>query len=426
MSSANSRLFSSRVRPLDLWKRRERLRQSSYWRDLSTNSNDDDKPWLAHKQRQEHYKEWRANHVIYRQNLLRERCHAPTLCSKQPDTMYSYKNRSEWNDLKSKPTTSQPLIDAHKKPNSYSRLLSSVHTLSHNDGANRMKQRNHNIVKQLQAPNPTSAQNHLSSVHPSHFYTCYSTISIPQIHVNSIRHFSTQSPKQKDDETDESTKDSNATNHPTRMQAFSTQLQSIPNIITLTRIVATPYLSYLIITDQYGYALGGCFLAAFSDYMDGYIAKNYNSATVLGTYLDPLADKLIINTLAVSLGYQDILPIWIVSLWLARDVGLMATTYWWVRKNTDRSKGQAVIDPGRTPLQVHPTNISKVNTVLQFFTLFGGIGVGMMDGAGQDILLGLCYITAGTTIASGVSYLGGSRLKMSTNMKKSEKTNGDS
>lgn len=231
---------------------------------------------------------------------------------------------------------------------------------------------------------------HLGSVPPN---SENETKSSPTDTKNRNNHPSTSFSSENSSSSDTSNHDKDTTSPAqSQMQSFSTQLRSIPNMITLARIFSTPCLSYLIVTNQYTYALAGCTMAAFSDYLDGYIAKNYNATTVLGTYLDPLADKFIINVLALSLGYQEILPVWIVGMWFTRDIGLMATTYWWVRKHTDTSKGQVVIDPGRTPLQVHPTNISKVNTVLQFLTLFGGMGVGMMDGAGHEALLGLWYV----------------------------------
>lgn len=152
------------------------------------------------------------------------------------------------------------------------------------------------------------------------------------------------------------------------------QLKSPPNLITLSRILSTPVLSYFIITQHYDWALYGCAAAGFSDFLDGFLAKRYQMNTVLGTYLDPLADKILINVLSISLWYADILPTPLIVLWFGRDVALMGATYLLVRSET-KSDGRFVVDPVNTPLKVEPTNISKVNTVFQFLTL----GVGMIQ-----------------------------------------------
>jgi cardiolipin synthase len=151
------------------------------------------------------------------------------------------------------------------------------------------------------------------------------------------------------------------------LQNWLTQLKSPPNIITSTRILCTPILSHLIISEQYELALYGCLMAGASDALDGFLARHLNMKTVLGSYLDPLADKALINVLAVSLWYVHILPAPLVLLWGLRDVGLVVGSYLHVQQNT--SQGKWVIDPVTTPLQVQPTTISKVNTALQFLTL---------------------------------------------------------
>jgi cardiolipin synthase len=138
------------------------------------------------------------------------------------------------------------------------------------------------------------------------------------------------------------------------------QLKSPPNIITTARIVSTPLLSYLIITENYELALYGCFAAGISDVLDGYLAKNYDMATVLGSYLDPLADKFLINVVSLSLWYAGILPTPLICLWLARDVGLMGAAWYLYASSI-------------TTIKVEPTSISKVNTALQFLTLYVGL-----------------------------------------------------
>mmetsp|Transcript_20780 Transcript_20780/g.29334 ORF Transcript_20780/g.29334 Transcript_20780/m.29334 type:complete len:324 (-) Transcript_20780:37-1008(-) len=187
------------------------------------------------------------------------------------------------------------------------------------------------------------------------------------------------------------------------IQNFLVQLKSPPNILTSTRIILSPVLGYLIISGDYSTALMGCVYCGVTDFLDGFIAKRYNMSTVLGTYLDPLGDKIIINVLSVSLWYDGILPSPLVALWFARDIGLLVATYMYVRSNT--KTGQRVIDPVTTPLKVEPTNISKLNTVLQFLTLT----VGLMQpiyGIPTEYLAGLCWLTGGTTFASGLSYVG--------------------
>lgn len=200
------------------------------------------------------------------------------------------------------------------------------------------------------------------------------------------------------------------------------QLKSPPNMITTARILSTPFLSHLIITENYEWALCGCLVAGLSDILDGHLAKHYNMTTVLGSYLDPLADKLLINVVSLSLWHVDILPTPLILLWLSRDVGLMVSTYLLVRSHT--VSGNIVVDPVTTPFQVKPTAISKLNTCLQFVTLF----LAMLQPlpctvVPPGVLEGSCYITGITTICSGYSYIGGGSLTASGNHHDSQNKN---
>lgn len=216
-----------------------------------------------------------------------------------------------------------------------------------------------------------------------------------------------------------------------QIESLLTQAQSIPNIITLSRIASTPLLAYFIINNQYDLAIFGCILAGISDYADGYIAKNYNAATVLGTYLDPLADKIFINGLAISLTVSGVLPIWCCFTWLGRDVLLIGMSYKMVAKATEGT-GHAVMNPDRTPLKIEPSLISKGNTVLQFGTLSLGMGaaswyggnvadVGLWDISigdcvvGMNLMESMSLITCGTTVWSGMGYLDGKSVTSSDN-----------
>ncbi|KAL7542596.1 hypothetical protein ACHAXR_012236 [Thalassiosira sp. AJA248-18] len=223
--------------------------------------------------------------------------------------------------------------------------------------------------------------------------------------------------------------------------AILLQLSSPPNILTLSRILATPYLSYLLIShhdkslaadtlstistnlDQSStpaFALSLFLFMGFTDYLDGFVARTFPStATVLGTYLDPLADKIFISVLSLTLWYTGSLPGMLVGLWVARDVGIMGSVYWLVRQETARKRSKesiAVMDPQNTPLKVQASFMSKVNTSLQIGLIALGIAgeVPCID-IPPDLMTTLIWITAGTTIGSSLGYVDGSALKKSGN-----------
>jgi cardiolipin synthase len=183
-------------------------------------------------------------------------------------------------------------------------------------------------------------------------------------------------------------------------------------------------------SNQYKLAVIGCILAGISDVLDGHIARTYNQKTILGTYLDPLADKIFINGIALSLSYTNIIPLWCTSLWLGRDVLLIGMAYR-TAAIASQGSGNNVVDPASTPLKIKPSMISKVNTLFQFGTIWTGLGcaaLGYQDVFSSSVLLtgggggewydwsispmeGLCIVTCGTTILSGLGYLDGKAMK---------------
>jgi cardiolipin synthase (CMP-forming) len=95
---------------------------------------------------------------------------------------------------------------------------------------------------------------------------------------------------------------------------------TLPNQLTILRILLIPVFVFLLVNDARIYALGVFLLTCISDCLDGYIARTWRQQTTLGTFLDPIADKLLMMTTFVTLAVQGALPVPLTILLIARDV----------------------------------------------------------------------------------------------------------
>ena len=99
-----------------------------------------------------------------------------------------------------------------------------------------------------------------------------------------------------------------------------------PNILTLCRIASAPILVYLLTLTgpvAAGLAAGLFFIATITDFLDGYIARNYGSGTTLGKFLDPLADKVVVISALIMLAGTPQLPrvpAWMVAILVIREI----------------------------------------------------------------------------------------------------------
>ena len=85
-------------------------------------------------------------------------------------------------------------------------------------------------------------------------------------------------------------------------------IYTVPNILTFSRLVAAPLVGYFLVHDQYSYALALFTYAGITDLVDGYIARRYNLQTVVGTVIDPMADKLLMTVGVVCLAVNGSIP----------------------------------------------------------------------------------------------------------------------
>jgi cardiolipin synthase len=128
---------------------------------------------------------------------------------------------------------------------------------------------------------------------------------------------------------------------------------SIPNLISLGRIILVPIVVWTIILGEMRGAFFLFLAAGVSDAVDGFLAKRFRMASELGAYLDPLADKALIVSIYVALGVAGALPISLVILVVSRDIMIISgfMLSWLVGK----------------PMPIKPLPVSKANTVAQIF-----------------------------------------------------------
>ncbi|MDI9409284.1 MAG: CDP-alcohol phosphatidyltransferase family protein [Candidatus Pacebacteria bacterium] len=168
-------------------------------------------------------------------------------------------------------------------------------------------------------------------------------------------------------------------------------INALPTAITLTRILAVPLVLWLIIDSNFVMAFWVFAYASVSDAIDGALARFLDARTELGAYLDPIADKLLLVSVYVSLGLQHFIPIWLVILVAFRDLLIIG--------------GVVMFQTADRPLAMIPTVISKVNSLLQFILATWSLAA---VGFGWDypmISSLLVYTVATTTVLSGVVYV---------------------
>ncbi|CAI5746552.1 unnamed protein product [Peronospora destructor] len=184
------------------------------------------------------------------------------------------------------------------------------------------------------------------------------------------------------------------------------QVVNVPNVITAARILATPYLAYLIVQGDHVSAIGLLTVAGVSDWLDGFIARTFHQESIVGSFLDPIADKLLIGALSFSMMWTGLLPLPLAALILGRDGMLIGGTFYHRLKTKDETSGFFdTSDNGA--FQVKPSILSKVNTALQLSTF----GLALTNAAWQmppDLALNLLFGVVGTTtFLSGSEYLYG-------------------
>lgn len=165
---------------------------------------------------------------------------------------------------------------------------------------------------------------------------------------------------------------------------------NVPNSITIFRIILVPVIVIFLIEGQELYALLAFLLAGIGDGLDGFLARALNQKTALGAFLDPLADKLLLTTLYVVMGFCHLAPGWLAVLVASRDLLILS--------------GLAILAWHSHLPAIKPTLDSKITTFLQIVTIAYLLGRGYLPA--QEWLTGLLLTTtAAFTVISGLRYI---------------------
>ncbi len=98
------------------------------------------------------------------------------------------------------------------------------------------------------------------------------------------------------------------------------QLRAAPNLLTLLRLIFIPFAVIAVLQNHYGWALAIFIAAGVSDGLDGLLARLLQQKTVLGQYLDPIADKLLLSTMFLVLASMNKIRWWVTVLVFSRDI----------------------------------------------------------------------------------------------------------
>lgn len=166
---------------------------------------------------------------------------------------------------------------------------------------------------------------------------------------------------------------------------------TVPNLITVMRLLLVPVIVWLIGDGEYLAAFWLFVIAGISDGVDGFIAKRFNVISELGAYLDPIADKALLVSIYIALSFINQIPYWLVVAVVSRDVLIVgAVLLSWIM---DR------------PVAMQPLLISKANTAAQIVlasVVLGALAFNMELGTLRTVLV---VTTALLTVLSAVAYL---------------------
>ncbi|MBZ5536405.1 MAG: CDP-alcohol phosphatidyltransferase family protein [Acidobacteriia bacterium] len=173
------------------------------------------------------------------------------------------------------------------------------------------------------------------------------------------------------------------------------QLFTLSNQLTVARMAMVPIFVLLVMYGMIGWALLVFLLAGVTDMLDGWLARWLHQRTVLGTYLDPIADKMLLTASFVTLSIQSVpiknhIPLWATALFISRDIIIVVSAL--------------IIYIATGFRNFRPSVYGKITTLLQLATVLTSIGFSYL-GYRSLIARATVYAAVAATAFSGFHYV---------------------
>ncbi len=166
---------------------------------------------------------------------------------------------------------------------------------------------------------------------------------------------------------------------------------TIPNMITVMRFLLVPGVVFALLSGEWGWAFAGFVIAGVSDGVDGYIARRFNQRSELGAYMDPIADKALLVSVFIVLGYLGQVPLWLVVLAVSRDVLIIG--------------GVLLASVMGKPVEMKPFMVSKINTAVQIMLAALILGENAFGYDSGRLRTAVIWSSGLLTVASAAAYL---------------------
>ena len=163
------------------------------------------------------------------------------------------------------------------------------------------------------------------------------------------------------------------------------------NLLTLARILLIPFILYWLGQERFTLTLFLFLVMALTDILDGYIARRWKQKTLLGSYLDPIADKLLLVSVFICLAFMGQIPVWLVIWTVLRDLLILCSAVF-VRLTVG-----AISFP--------PTIWGKLTTFFQLALVLGVLLVNAANLSSPWLVIGLVWLTLFFTLFSGFHYI---------------------